>query len=131
MPKPKEIRKRRSPSFARRTGFYSWSQADQANNRRSYPASASLAPLPSRSGKTLEESSNRMKVYEVLADAFAAEGMTALFGLMGDGNMYWLDAVRNRHPQIRRFEVRHEGPGLAMADGWARASAGIGVCTVT
>ena len=29
-----------------------------------------------------------MKVYERLASAFAAEGVSAIFGMMGDGNMY-------------------------------------------
>ncbi len=31
-----------------------------------------------------------MKVYQRLAQAFAAEGVTKIFGLMGDGNMYWM-----------------------------------------
>ena len=31
-----------------------------------------------------------MKVYQRLAQAFAAEGVTHLFGIMGDANMYWL-----------------------------------------
>ena len=72
-----------------------------------------------------------MKVYEALADAFAAEGTRAVFGLLGDGNMYWLLALSERHPGIRRFEVRHEGPGCSMADGWARVTGRPGVCTVT
>ena len=31
-----------------------------------------------------------MKVYERLASAFAAEGVSHIFGIMGDGNMYWI-----------------------------------------
>ena len=34
-----------------------------------------------------------MKVYEGLAKAFAAEGVKAIFGMMGDGNMYWMQAL--------------------------------------
>ena len=29
-----------------------------------------------------------MKVYEALANAFVKEGVTTIFGLMGNGNMY-------------------------------------------
>ena len=34
-----------------------------------------------------------MKVYERIAQAFKGEGITHIFGMMGDGNMYWLDAL--------------------------------------
>ena len=61
-----------------------------------------------------------MKVYEGLANAFAAEGVTDVFGIMGDGNMYWMQALDDRG--VRLLEVRHEGAGLGMADGWARYS---------
>ena len=30
-----------------------------------------------------------MKVYQRLAQAFKAEGTQAVFGIMGDANMYW------------------------------------------
>lgn len=70
-----------------------------------------------------------MKVYEALARAFAAEGTTTVFGMMGDANMYWMNAMDGLG--VRLVEVRHEGAGLAMADGWARASGGPGVCTTT
>jgi thiamine pyrophosphate-dependent acetolactate synthase large subunit-like protein len=49
--------------------------------------------------------------------------------MMGDGNMYWMDALA-RHG-VRMIEVRHEGAGLGMADGWARATHDVGVCTAT
>ena len=56
-----------------------------------------------------------MKVYEGLARAFVAEGTTSVFGMMGDGNMYWMEALHDRGVQL--LEVRHEGAGLGMADG--------------
>jgi acetolactate synthase I/II/III large subunit len=68
-----------------------------------------------------------MKVYEALADAFIAEGTSAVFGMMGDANIYWLDVLERRGVAV--FEVRHEGAGLAMADGWARVAGRPGVCT--
>ena len=59
-----------------------------------------------------------MKVYERLADAFIAEGTKHVFGMMGDGNMYWMNALSIAAWSC--IEVRHEGVGLGMADGWAR-----------
>lgn len=70
-----------------------------------------------------------MKVYQALARAFVAEGTSAVFGMMGDANMYWLNELDKLG--VRQFEVRHEGAGLAMADGWARTDGNPGVCTTT
>ncbi len=70
-----------------------------------------------------------MKVYERLAHAFKAEGTTATFGMMGDGNMYWIYALDKLGVKIH--EVRHEGAGLGMADGFARTTHTPGVATAT
>ncbi|MDB5904934.1 MAG: thiamine pyrophosphate protein central region, partial [Betaproteobacteria bacterium] len=71
-----------------------------------------------------------MKVYERLAEAFKAEGVSHIFGMMGDGNMYWMEAL-DKLGGVKMLEVRHEGVGLGMADGWARQAHGVGVCTAT
>ena len=70
-----------------------------------------------------------MKVYERLADAFIAEGTKHVFGMMGDGNMYWMNALIDRG--LEPIEVRHEGVGLGMADGYARHTHGPAVATAT
>ncbi|MDV7086776.1 thiamine pyrophosphate-binding protein [Rhodococcus sp. IEGM 248] len=70
-----------------------------------------------------------MKVYEALAAAFAAEGTTDVFGMMGDANMHWMNALASRGTRL--YEVRHEGAGLSMAHGYARASGLPGVVTTT
>ena len=70
-----------------------------------------------------------MKVYERLAHAFKAEGTTATFGMMGDGNMYWIYALDRLGVKVH--EVRHEGAGLGMADGYARTTHTPGVATAT
>ena len=70
-----------------------------------------------------------MIVYERLADAFMAEGTTLVFGMMGDGNMYWMNALIKRG--VECIEVRHEGVGMGMADGWARHRQTPGVATAT
>jgi len=71
-----------------------------------------------------------MKVYQRLASNFIAEGMTHMFGIMGDGNMYWMHEIDNLGG-VQMLEVRHEGAGLGMADGWARVSRTPGIATAT
>lgn len=70
-----------------------------------------------------------MKVYEAIAEAFVAEGATTVFGMMGDANMHWMNAMAERGVEL--LEARHEGSGLAMADGWARGADQPGVATTT
>lgn len=70
-----------------------------------------------------------MKVYEALAAAFAAEGTTDVFGMMGDANMHWMHALAGHGTRL--YEVRHEGAGLSMAHGFARATGRPGVVTTT
>jgi acetolactate synthase-1/2/3 large subunit len=71
-----------------------------------------------------------MKVYQAVANAFVREGATTVFGLMGDGNMSWAAAMSAK-PGVRLIDVRDEGAGLSMADGWARVTGEVGVCHVT
>ena len=71
-----------------------------------------------------------MKVSDALASAFVKEGVTTVFGLMGNGNMYWWHAL-DQHPDVAIYETRHEGTALTMAEGWARATGQPGICTVT
>ncbi|MFG3035089.1 thiamine pyrophosphate-binding protein [Streptomyces sp. NPDC048253] len=70
-----------------------------------------------------------MKVYEALAEAFVREGTSHVFGMMGDANMHWMAALADRG--VHLYEVRHEGSGLGMADGWARGAGRPGVITTT
>ncbi|MDP2706390.1 MAG: thiamine pyrophosphate-binding protein, partial [Burkholderiales bacterium] len=70
-----------------------------------------------------------MKVYQRLASAFKAEGVSHVFGLMGDGNMYWMHELDKIG--VKSLEVRHEGAGLGMADGWARVTHTPGIATAT
>ena len=70
-----------------------------------------------------------MKVYERLAAAYKAEGATHVFGIMGEGNIYWINALAKLG--VKTVEVRHEGAGLGMADGWARLTRQPGLATTT
>ncbi len=71
-----------------------------------------------------------MKVYEAVANAFVREGATAVFGLLGDGNLSWVSAMA-RFPGVKLIDARDEGNALAMAEGWARSTGKVGVCNVT
>jgi acetolactate synthase-1/2/3 large subunit len=73
---------------------------------------------------------NGNQVSDVLAQAFAAEGVEVLFTLMGDANMYWSAAMAD-HQGVRLVHARHEHCACAMADAYARATGRIGVASVT
>jgi thiamine pyrophosphate-dependent acetolactate synthase large subunit-like protein len=71
-----------------------------------------------------------MKVYDAVANAFVKEEATTVFGLLGDGQLTWWAAMA-RHPGVRLIDAREEGSGLAMAEGYARVTGKVGVCSVT
>jgi acetolactate synthase I/II/III large subunit len=71
-----------------------------------------------------------MKVYEAMANAFIKEGTTTLFGLLGDGQMTWWEAM-SKYPQLKIVDVRDEGCAVTMAEGWAMATGKVGVASST
>lgn len=62
-------------------------------------------------------------------DVLAAEGTTTLFGLIGEGNTHLIDAI-NGHALDFEY-ARHEQAAVTMADGYARVTDEVGVCTLT
>ena len=62
-----------------------------------------------------------MKVYQSLARLLHAAGVTAVFGVMGDGNMHWL-ADYSALPGARWYPAWHEAGAVGMADGFAVAA---------
>src|SRR5438105_11216707 len=70
------------------------------------------------------------QVSDILAQAFAAEGVDTLFTLMGDANMYW-SASMAENQKVRLIHARHEHCCVAMADAYARATGKVGVGSVT
>ncbi|MEX2561695.1 MAG: thiamine pyrophosphate-binding protein [Nitriliruptoraceae bacterium] len=65
---------------------------------------------------------------EGLAEAFIAEGVEAVFGLMGDANMRWMTAMADR---VRVIHARHEAAAISMADAYAQLTGEVGVASVT
>lgn len=68
-------------------------------------------------------------VYEILADTFAAEEISACFALLGDANMNWATALADLG--VNMVYVRHEHCAVAAATAYARKSGMVGVATVT
>jgi acetolactate synthase-1/2/3 large subunit len=69
-------------------------------------------------------------VFEHVAGACTAHGVRTVFGVMGDGNLAFIDAMTRRHGARYVAAAREDGAVL-MADGWARVTGSTGVCTVT
>ena len=70
-----------------------------------------------------------LHVYDILAKAFAQEGVRTCFALLGDANMNW--AARLAGEGCRMIYVRHEHCALAASMAYARKTGDVGVATVT
>src|SRR5215212_3286934 len=73
---------------------------------------------------------SELKGYEVLCEAFVAEGVDTMYALLGDANMYW-GAIMAQKFGVRVVHARHEHAAVAMADGYARHTGKVGVASVT
>jgi acetolactate synthase I/II/III large subunit len=71
-----------------------------------------------------------MKLYSAVCAALAQAGVDTVFAVMGNGNQELLAELSARHG-VRFVHARHEQNAVAMADGYARATGGIGVASVT
>ena len=70
-----------------------------------------------------------MKAYEAAAEALSKMEVRTLFGLLGDGNIQFAVAARDRG--VDYVAARHENSAVAMADTFARVTRSVGVATVT
>ena len=69
-----------------------------------------------------------MRVAEALGRAIAQLGVRDAFGLVGSGNFHLVNAMQDAG--VRFVAARHETGAVTMADAYARAGGGLGVCTV-
>jgi thiamine pyrophosphate-dependent acetolactate synthase large subunit-like protein len=69
-----------------------------------------------------------MRVAEAVARALASLGVDAVFGLLGSGNLAVTNALRDAG--ARFVSSRHENGAICMADGYARVSGRLPVCSV-
>lgn len=72
-----------------------------------------------------------MQAYEGIGRVFDAEGVTAVFTYMAEDNLHLLAHLREDWAdRVRLVHARHEQGAVAMADGYARATGDVGVCSV-
>ena len=69
------------------------------------------------------------KVAEYLVDALADAGVRYIFGVIGGAVFPLFTATAGRRTQI--VMTKHEAGAAFMADGYARASGGLGACVAT
>lgn len=67
-------------------------------------------------------------VWHAVARVLLDAGADTVFGLLGSGNFELAAAFDALGAEV--VSARHEGAAIAMADGFARARGGVGVCTV-
>ena len=67
---------------------------------------------------------------EIVCESLLREGVEVIFGLPG-GAVLPLYGALSRYPQLRHILVRHEQAAAMAADGYARATGRVGVCTAT
>ncbi len=71
-----------------------------------------------------------MHFHEAFARALSDQGITDIFGIIGDGNLFIIDSFE-RVGGGRFHSVSHEGSGVLAAIGYARTTGRVGVATVT
>ncbi len=67
---------------------------------------------------------------EIIVDCLKAEGVKFVFGVIGSSILDFLDVIY-RTPEIRYIRTQHEQAAAFMADGYARITGKLGVCTAT
>lgn len=71
-----------------------------------------------------------MFVYEEAGDALRALGVSHMFGVMGDGNLFAADAFA-RGDGAHYVAATHESSAVSMAMGYASRTRSVGVATIT
>ena len=67
---------------------------------------------------------------EIVCESLLKEGVDVIFGLPGGAVLPFYGALSG-YPQLRHILVRHEQAAAMAADGYARATGKVGVCTAT
>ena len=77
---------------------------------------------------TAAQSTRVQSVADVVGATIAAQGVRDAFGVLGSGNLVVTNALRDGG--VRFHAARHEGGAICMADGYARVSGRVAVCSV-
>src|ERR671924_1294253 len=68
---------------------------------------------------------------DVVAESLIDWGVDTIFGLPGDGINGFIEALRQRHDDVRFVHVRHEETAALAAVGYAKFTGRLGVCLST
>lgn len=71
-----------------------------------------------------------MRGHELIASSLADLGVDTIFGLIGHGNMLFVDDLVHQYG-VRYVHAAREDGAVMMADGYARSTGRLGVATVT
>ena len=71
-----------------------------------------------------------MLFHETIARALRAEGVTTIFGVMGDANLYMMDSFAGLG-DTEFISTSNEAGAITAANGYARVTGGLGVASVT
>lgn len=71
-----------------------------------------------------------MRGFELVASAVADQGVHTMFGLIGDGNLFMVDAFVRNHSG-RFVSVANETAAVLAANGYARVTGSVGVVSIT
>jgi thiamine pyrophosphate-dependent acetolactate synthase large subunit-like protein len=77
---------------------------------------------------TADRGERRQSVADVAGATVAAQGVQDAFGILGSGNLVVTNALVAGG--VRFHHARHEGGAICMADGYARVTGRVGVCSV-
>ncbi|MGZ0218309.1 MAG: thiamine pyrophosphate-binding protein [Acidimicrobiales bacterium] len=69
-------------------------------------------------------------MYEAIEETLRNAGVRHVFGLVGDGNVRLVSEISERG-EVKYYGARHESVAVAMADGYARSTGQVGICSVT
>jgi thiamine pyrophosphate-dependent acetolactate synthase large subunit-like protein len=76
----------------------------------------------------VSEPEGSVSVAEVVGRTIAAQGVQDAFGILGSGNLVMTNALCAGG--ARFHHARHEGGAICMADGYARVTGRVGICSV-
>lgn len=100
------------------------------NEERAMDETGTMLGLGSKTNRYAAPTQSReCKAAEYLVEALADAGVTHIFGVIGGAVVPLFTATVGRRAQI--VMTKHEAGAAFMADGYARASGGLGACAAT
>jgi thiamine pyrophosphate-dependent acetolactate synthase large subunit-like protein len=87
-----------------------------------------VLPANTESGHNGAGVTTQPSVADVIGETIARQGVKAAFGVVGSGNLVVTNALCRNGVQFQH--ARHEMSALCMADGYARVTGEVGVCSV-